>query len=122
MNDFAMANAPNPRFWNAMAHLSALAGLLFPLGNLVGPLVVWQTQKRSRPLVAEQAKAALNFQITAGLVLLGFAAITAVLPFLKPLNSLAFILWIVFVFTYGILAAYRWPEAVKYPKLFAWIR
>ncbi|MGH8464689.1 MAG: DUF4870 domain-containing protein, partial [Pseudomonas sp.] len=33
------------RQWAMFCHLAALAGLLFPLGNLLGPLVVWIWKK-----------------------------------------------------------------------------
>jgi uncharacterized Tic20 family protein len=67
---------PNPesqaRMWNMLCHLSALAGFIgVPLGNILGPLIVWQIKKNEIPSVDIHGKAALNFQITvliAGLV------------------------------------------------------
>ncbi len=67
---------PNPenqaRTWNMLCHLSALAGFIgVPLGNILGPLIVWQIKKNEIPSVDAHGKAALNFQITvllAGLV------------------------------------------------------
>ncbi|MEM8738350.1 MAG: DUF4870 domain-containing protein [Planctomycetota bacterium] len=47
-----------------LAHLAALAGFLFPTGNVVGPLVVWLVKKDTMPFVDEQGKESLNFQIT----------------------------------------------------------
>jgi hypothetical protein len=68
--------SPNPesqmRMWNMLCHLSALAGFIgVPLGNVLGPLIVWQIKKNEFPSVDVHGKAALNFQITiliAGLV------------------------------------------------------
>ncbi len=51
------------RQWGMIAHLSALIGFIIPFGNLIGPLVVWQT-KKDMPFVVDQGKEALNFQIT----------------------------------------------------------
>ena len=55
-----------------LCHLSALAGFIgVPLGNVLGPLIVWQIKKNEIPTVDAHGKAALNFQITvllAGLV------------------------------------------------------
>ena len=47
------------------AHLSALAGLIFPAGgNVIAPLVVWLTQREKSAFVADQSLEALNFNIT----------------------------------------------------------
>ena len=55
-----------------LCHLSALAGFVgVPLGNVLGPLIVWQIKKNEFPSVDAHGKAALNFQLTmliAGLV------------------------------------------------------
>lgn len=72
----AAAPPPNPesqaRTWNMLCHLSALAGFIgVPLGNVLGPLIIWQIKKNEIPSVDAHGKAALNFQITvllAGLV------------------------------------------------------
>jgi uncharacterized protein len=49
------------RTWTWIAHLSGLFGF-------VGPLVVWLVQKDKSPIVAREAKEALNFQITVAAV------------------------------------------------------
>lgn len=47
------------------AHLSALAGLIFPPGgNVLAPLIVWLTQREKSAFVADQSLEALNFNIT----------------------------------------------------------
>ncbi len=50
------------------AHLAALAGLLIPLGNIIGPLIIWLTQKDKSAYVADQGAESLNFQITATII------------------------------------------------------
>ena len=55
---------PEARQWGMFAHLSSLAGLIIPLGNFVGPLVVWLMKKDTMPFVDDQGKESLNFQIT----------------------------------------------------------
>jgi uncharacterized Tic20 family protein len=47
-----------------LCHLSALAGFIIPVGNIIGPLIVWQIKKTEFPQVDDQGKEALNFQIT----------------------------------------------------------
>ena len=65
-------NESQARTWNMFCHLSALSGFVgVPLGNVLGPLIVWQIKKNEIPSVDAHGKAALNFQLTlliAGLV------------------------------------------------------
>ncbi|KPV98683.1 DUF4870 domain-containing protein [Pseudoalteromonas sp. P1-8] len=52
------------RTWAMFCHLSALAGLLFPFGSVIGPLIVWLVKREEMPLVAEHGRKSLNFQLT----------------------------------------------------------
>jgi uncharacterized Tic20 family protein len=52
------------RTWAMLCHLSALAGFIIPLGGILGPLVVWLVKKDEFPVVDDQGKESLNFQIT----------------------------------------------------------
>lgn len=45
-------------------HMSALAGLVVPFGNLIGPLVLWQIKRNEFPSVDQHGKESLNFQIS----------------------------------------------------------
>jgi uncharacterized Tic20 family protein len=61
--------AVEERQWAMFAHLSALAGGLLTSavggwGFFIGPLVIWLMKKDTMPFVADQAKEALNFNIT----------------------------------------------------------
>lgn len=97
------------RQWGLFAHLSALIGMVIPLGNVIGPLIIWQVKKDTMPFAAEQAKEALNFNITVAIA----AIICFVLFFvligmvLLPLVGLA---WLIFT----ILAAVKANEGVQY--------
>ena len=73
----------NVRTWAMLCHLSALAGLIFWLGNIIGPLLVWQIKKSELPEIDPYGKEAVNFQITitiiniaADIILLGFIGAT----------------------------------------------
>ncbi len=88
-----MAEAPSPataatiskeeRNWAMLAHLSGLLAFATLIGGVLGPLVMWMIRKDDMNFAADQAKEALNFQITvfvAGLIagvmcliLIGFA-------------------------------------------------
>lgn len=52
------------RTWGMLCHVASLAGYVIPLGNIVGPLVVWLVKKDQYPFVDDQGKESLNFQIT----------------------------------------------------------
>lgn len=76
------------RNWAMFAHLSSFAGHVIPFGHIAGPLIIWCLKKDEMPLVNDQGKEALNFQITmtlafivAGLsifILVGFVLLPAV--------------------------------------------
>jgi len=53
------------RIWGMLCHLTALLGIIgIPFGNIAGPLIVWLLKRNVYPLVAEQGKESLNFQLT----------------------------------------------------------
>jgi uncharacterized protein len=54
----------NVRTWSMLCHISALAGLFFSLGNIIGPLLVWQIKKNELPEIEPYGKEAVNFQLT----------------------------------------------------------
>ena len=65
--------------WAMICHLVALAGLLIPFGNLIGPLVVWLVKRAEMPLVDRHGKESLNFQITVAIAALVSMALMVVL-------------------------------------------
>ena len=52
------------RTWGMLCHLSALGVFVFPLGNVIGPLIIWLIKKDESPFVDDQGKESLNFQIS----------------------------------------------------------
>jgi len=52
------------RNWALFGHLSGLAGYVVPLGGIIGPLVIWLTQREPYPFAGAEALKALNFSIT----------------------------------------------------------
>jgi hypothetical protein len=50
--------------WAMWCHLCAIGGLVFPFGNVLGPLILWLTKRDEIPQVDVDGKEALNFQIT----------------------------------------------------------
>ena len=47
-----------------VCHLSAFAGFIIPLGNIIAPLVIWMIKRAESPFIDDQGKEALNFQIS----------------------------------------------------------
>ncbi|MBN1591912.1 MAG: DUF4870 domain-containing protein [Candidatus Coatesbacteria bacterium] len=70
------------RGWAMLCHLGAFAGVVFPFGNIILPLVFWIIRKDESAFVDDQGKESLNFQISLsiyfiiagllGLILIGF--------------------------------------------------
>ena len=47
-----------------LIHISAFAGLIFPFGQIITPLIAWQTIKDRSPFLDEQGKEVVNFNIS----------------------------------------------------------
>ena len=60
-------------------HLLALAGLVVPFGNILGPLIMWLVKKDQSSFVDDRGKEALNFQISLILYLIASAVLIIVL-------------------------------------------
>jgi uncharacterized Tic20 family protein len=50
--------------WRLYTELSSLAMFVFPLGNIVGPLVLWLIKKDTLPEADEAGKKVLNFNLS----------------------------------------------------------
>ena len=113
------------------AHLSALLGALLTagwagsIGCFIGPLIIWLVKKETMPFVEDQAKEALNFNITlAGimLILFLFGLLTLGIGFLiaLPLMFIIGIAALVFIIIAAIKAndgvRYRYPVALRLIK------
>lgn len=77
----------NARTWATICHLSALIMLVgVPLGNILGPLVIWLAKRQEYEFVDDQGKEALNFQITFTLVEIALFVLIFLLVFGAPLR------------------------------------
>jgi uncharacterized Tic20 family protein len=114
------------RTWAMMAHLSALLGGLLTAsfgrgwGCFIGPLIIWLIKKDTMPFVDDQAKEALNFNITvaiASLVLLVLSIVTFGIGLIIaiPMWIVIGIAWLVLT----IVAAIKANEGVRYRYPFA---
>jgi uncharacterized Tic20 family protein len=123
MNDEPQAPQPVPgpeaRQWAMFCHFAAFLGLVFPFGNLLGPLIIWQIKKDLDPFVDAQGKEALNFQISVALAaVLCFLLMVVIIGF--PLLMLVSIGALVLTIIAGAKAnegqAYRYPFAWRLVK------
>ncbi len=133
MSDFDHVSTPSPspviavstdeRQWGMFAHLSALTGLFSGgVGNIVGPLVIWLVRKDTPGFASEQAKEALNFNITLALVAVVLLVATFVtfglgIVLTAPLGLLLALAWLVLTIVAGLRAndgiVYRYPLTLR---------
>ena len=119
------------RQWAMFAHLSALAGGIITagwagsIGCFLGPLVIWLMKKETMPFVDDQAKEALNFNITISaifllMLVLGVATLGIGFLIAGPIMLIVGIAALVFIVIAAIKAnegvAYRYPFAIRLVK------
>ncbi len=126
------AGAPSAeeRQWAMFAHLSALLGGLVTgwvggWGWFLGPLIIWLIKKDTMPFVNDQAKEALNFNITVTIIfvilaILGVATLGVGFLIAGPLMIIIGIAALVFIILAAVKAnegvAYRYPFALRLIK------
>ncbi|TWI04939.1 hypothetical protein IP90_01081 [Luteimonas cucumeris] len=140
MSDFNDVLTPPPapagtpgaeeRQWAMFAHLSALAGGLVTSaiggwGFFLGPLIIWLVKKDTMPFVADQAKEALNFNITVSAIFvvlliltvlsLGIGALLTV-PVMLIVGLGALVLIIIAAVKANNGEAYRYPFTLRLVK------
>ena len=108
------------RQWAMFAHLSALLGGLLTSavggwGWFLGPLVIWLMKKETMPFVEDQAKEALNFNITVTIVflvlmLLGFVTLGVGFLITLPVMLIVGIAALVLI----VMAAIKANDGVRY--------
>ena len=102
----------------SLVHLLAFAGLIFPFGHVLGPLVLWLVKRNDYPgFFDASGKEAVNFQIsmTIYLFLAGILLFVVVGLFLFPVLV---IVDIVFVVIAAVKAnqgeLYRYPLSIRF--------
>ena len=117
-----VAPVGDERTWALLGHLSALSTFLIPFGSVIGPLVVWLIKRDTLPFAGDQAKEALNFNITVliiavGLVVLTFITFGIGALLTVPLGLVLFLGWLVLTIIAAINAnngvRYRYPLTLR---------
>ena len=109
-----LSTDPNERMWAMFCHLGTLA-TWFPFANVIIPMTIWLVKKETSPLVNDQGKEALNFQIT---ILVGYAICVPLCFVLIGIPAI-FALFLYHV-VFSIVAAIKSNEglAYRYPYTF----
>ncbi|MBC7187144.1 MAG: DUF4870 domain-containing protein [Calditrichaeota bacterium] len=97
------------RTWALFCHIGALAGFVFPFGHIIAPLVIWLIKKEELPLVDDQGKESLNFQISLTIYVVAAGILSIVLIGIPLLIALG-VFWLVEV----IIAAVRANEGERF--------
>ena len=99
-----------------VCHLLGFAGMAFPFGNIIGPLVLWLIKRAESPYLDACGKEVLNFQISFSIYGLVAAALCFVFIGILILPVLG-IAWLVFVILGSIKASegklYRYPLTIR---------
>ena len=109
-------NSSEEKNWALVCHLAALAFFL-PFGSIVGPLIIWLIKKDEYPLVEDQGKEALNFQISMfiyKILCIPLVFIVIGIPILIALVLINLILVIIAAVHAGRGERYRYPLAIKF--------
>ncbi len=107
------------RLWAMLCHLLAFAGYFFPFGHIIGPLVIWLIKREQYPLVDDQGRESLNFQISITIYFfVAFILIYIVIGI--PIVIGLFIADVVLVILATLKAnegqAYRYPITIRFIK------
>src|SRR3954447_15629716 len=116
----------NVRTWCMLCHLSALAGLIIPGGNIFGPLLVWLLKKDEGAEVDAHGKESVNFQISAFIYVSALSVLCFILMFvligflLIPVIALVCLADVVLVIIASLKAnegqLYRYPLTLRLIK------
>ena len=107
------------RTWAMLCHFSAFAGLIFPFGNFLAPLIIWLIKKEEFPFVEDQGKEVLNFQISMTIYLLisGLLCIILIgIPIVIGLVIFCFIITIIAAISANDGTSYRYPINLRLIK------
>lgn len=124
--DSATPPSSEERNWALIGHLSAFTAFVTGgIGGVVGPLVVWLIKRDTLAFAGDQAKEALNFNITmaiAGCALVLLCIVTFGIGILLawPIGIVLAVAWFVLTIIAAIKAnegvAYRYPFTLRLVK------
>lgn len=118
-NNIRKETGKQERMWAMFCHLGAYAGYILPFGHVIAPLIIWLIKKNDFPLVEDQGKESLNFQIS-----ITIYALVAALLTLKLIGFVVMFALAIFAIVMVVIAAikanngerYRYPLTIRLIK------
>jgi len=111
------------RTWAMIAHLSAFAYYISGIGHIIGPLIVWLSKRDGNPFVDDQAKEALNFQISITIYVIAaiIMCVTIVfavigIPILIVIHAFQIVCMIIAAIKANEGVAFRYPLSLRFIK------
>lgn len=117
------------RNWAMGCHLASLIIFLgIPFGNLIGPFIIWLLKREEYPMVEEQGKESMNYQLSALIYFIvgcGLAIASAISIIMIPFavaGLIALILmsipYVIFIIIAAVKASngesYRYPLTIRF--------
>jgi len=111
------------RLWGAVAHFSALTMYVTGLGFIIGPLIIWLWKRDTSSFVGEEAREALNFNISIGIYYAIAALLCAtiiLIPIMIVLIGLFHVFHVICIIVGGLKASdgicFRYPLNLRLVK------
>jgi len=105
------------RMWAMFCHLSALSGFVIPFGNVIAPLIIWILKKEEYPLVNDQGKEAINFQISMTIYIIASVILIIIvigIPLLIMLGLFELIVIVIASIKANEGVNYRYPLTIRF--------
>ncbi len=97
------------KMWAMLTHISTFAAFVFPVGNIIAPLIIWLIKKDEFPLVDDQGKEVLNFQISMTIYIIASVVLVFFVIGIPVLIGL-----VIFDFIITIIGAVKANDGIKY--------
>jgi uncharacterized Tic20 family protein len=113
----ATTTEQDSRTWAMFCHLGAFAGYIIPFGHIIAPLIIWLIKRDESPLVADQGKESLNFQLSMTLyAIIAGLLIVIFIGFILLFALMIFDVIMVIIATVRANAGekYRYPLSIRF--------
>lgn len=109
ISNVAAGTKNDETMWAVFCHLGGLFGFVFPFGNILAPLVIWLVHRDTYPLVDDQGKEAVNFQISLSIYLIASALMVLIV-----IGFFLLIALLIFALVVTVSAAIQTSKGGKY--------
>jgi uncharacterized Tic20 family protein len=123
MDTPARTSSGDDRLWGAVAHLSALSMYFTGIGFIAGPLIVWLWKRDTSDFAGQEAREALNFNISIFIyyAVAGVLCLTIILlPLMIAVIGIIHVFHIICIIVGGVKAGdglhFRYPLNLRLVK------